>query len=387
MLRVGINTNSAFVRRYTDLPHTHVRIVRTYDPVTVFNGARERITRRPAHATDFQITFHIPPSVPPVDLLHLFNRVSTGRKPWVATYEHYLPRWDPSSRWGMRFLERSSCRKVIAMSDFAFRTQRAYMDRFHPRSAAVTSKTVVIHPAQPAVIDRYDEKDLPPSTIDFTFIGREFFRKGGREALLACSRLVREGVPIRLNIVSSLESGDHVTHATKEDVDECLRIISDMGDRATHYWSLDTQEVYALLRKTHVGLLPTTVETYGFSVLESQATGCPVISTHVCALPEMNPDPIGWRIPVPIDSLGVPLVETPEQRRTFTATVVDALCAIIREIVRNPEAIRAKGERSLEAIKTHYAPRDRASTMEAIYEAAVRDAGTDRPAVTDKGLR
>ena len=51
---------------------------------------------------------------------------------------------------------------------------------------------------------------------------------------------------------------------------------------------LFNSEVMNILKNTHVGLLPTYADTYGYSVLEAQSFGCPVITTNIRAMPEIN---------------------------------------------------------------------------------------------------
>lgn len=42
------------------------------------------------------------------------------------------------------------------------------------------------------------------------------------------------------------------------------------------------------MKKAHVCLLPTWMDTFAYSVLEAQACGTPVISTSLRALTEIN---------------------------------------------------------------------------------------------------
>ena len=39
---------------------------------------------------------------------------------------------------------------------------------------------------------------------------------------------------------------------------------------------------------SHIGLLPTYNDSYGYSVIEFFSYGCPVITTNILALPEIN---------------------------------------------------------------------------------------------------
>ena len=54
-----------------------------------------------------------------------------------------------------------------------------------------------------------------------------------------------------------------------------------------------------LLSGSHIGLLPSFAETYGYVVLEMQAAGVPVVTTDIRAFSEVNPDECGWRIRTP----------------------------------------------------------------------------------------
>ncbi|MFW2788163.1 glycosyltransferase, partial [Acinetobacter baumannii] len=60
----------------------------------------------------------------------------------------------------------------------------------------------------------------------------------------------------------------------------------------------------------HIGLLPTWADTFGYSVLEFQACGCPVISTDVRALSEINNNDIGWLINVDKNKYGEIVVDS-----------------------------------------------------------------------------
>lgn len=57
------------------------------------------------------------------------------------------------------------------------------------------------------------------------------------------------------------------------------------------------------MKKSDVGLLPTWADTYGYSVLEFQACGCPVISSNTRGLPEINNNEAGWIINMPLTKL------------------------------------------------------------------------------------
>src|SRR5690606_873447 len=102
-----------------------------------------------------------------------------------------------------------------------------------------------------------------------------------------------------LNIVSSMNFGDYATHTNESHFELAQTIIDQFPNNIKHYKHLKNEEVLDLFKKTHVGLLPTWADSFGYSVLEAQACGCPVITTDIRALPEINNNDIGWLIKVP----------------------------------------------------------------------------------------
>lgn len=122
------------------------------------------------------------------------------------------------------------------------------------------------------------------------------------------------------------------------------------------------------MKHSHVGLLPTWAETYGYVVLEAQAAGSPVITTDIRALPEINNEQVGWLIPVPKDSSGNGLLATAQQRTEFSARVEAGLERAIREVLQNRESVKEKGIRSLERIRAHHDPGRAAAHLEEIYD-------------------
>ena len=83
-----------------------------------------------------------------------------------------------------------------------------------------------------------------------------------------------------------------------QDSPTCLHLIGVQKQPKLHKWisyvpKLTNNETLELMKKSHIGLLPTYADTYGYSVLEFQAAGCPVITTNVRALPEINNNNLG----------------------------------------------------------------------------------------------
>ena len=110
------------------------------------------------------------------------------------------------------------------------------------------------------------------------------------------------------------------------------------------------------MRYCDVGLLPTYAETYGYSVLEFQACGCPVVSTAIRALREINGSSVGWHIRVPVNNYGEAHYSTDLERRELSSLIRNGIIEIVRQICREPSVIRAKGATALERVSKLHDP-------------------------------
>lgn len=128
-----------------------------------------------------------------------------------------------------------------------------------------------------------------------------------------------------------------------------------------------------ILCNSHVALLPTYADTYGYFVLEAQACGCPVISTDIRALPEINNNECGWVINVPKDGNGNAIINTQEQRQAFSANLQEKLESIVQKIICNPAVILDKGQKALGQIKTKHSPHLHANSLLAIYSQEIAE--------------
>ena len=354
-------------RNIIDLPHEGVRFVRHRDPVQLLDLLYFKATGKLAHQLH---AVHHDLGLRRADVLHFFNKLSLSRTPWVSTFETRIPRvYQPGPKL-FDALARPACKQLIAMSQRALRIQQAMLEQRPTIKDDVLSKTIVLHPAQRALIDRTDDKGPLGELIHFTFVGHEFFRKGGLATLRTFDRAIANGSPVQLTIVSELLTGDHVSQSGAAEVNEALAIIGRHPKRIMHHGSLSNAEVMELLRKSDVVLLPTLHDSYGYSVLEGQAMGCPVISTDVAALPEINDDDRGWIIRAPKDEMGEGLWRTPEARSRFSLAIEEQLASHLEEIVRSPNLIRKKGARALDRIRSDHDPADRARVLDAIYARA-----------------
>lgn len=326
-----------------------------------------------------------------VDLYHFSNGISYGKKPWVSHFETILPRFSelltqakdnlwqnlhpgPLTQKGLDALRSPSCKRIIAWSENAANFQRKLLSELPSEySEPILSKLCVLHPPQEmmteSVISReYDEQH----PIRFLFVGAGFFRKGGRELFRTFQKLAGdEGLPVKLVVVSSLRIEPYAARETERDVTLARQIIASKPHWLEYYEELSNAEVLELSKNADVGVLPTWADTYGLSVLEAQACGCPVITTDIRALPEINNNRFGWLIRVPKNELGEALYTTSEDRQKLSNDIQAGLENVIRSIAAEPAMIAIKGQAALERIRLEHDPKTYADKLRQIYLAAL----------------
>ena len=310
------------------------------------------------------------------EIVHLFNGISYSNTPWISTFEYTLPRYSNSSKAkykkGVERLTHSSCKYLLALSENAKKLQVDYLEENYPEYLTIISdKIQVLHPQQKHLINNYGEKKLSNDKIVFTIIGADFFRKGGLEVLRVFDKLHKE--KITLNIVSTLQYGDYASKAGIKELEEATKLISE-NLNINYFKTLPNNKVLELLKNSHIGLLPTYGDTYGYSLLEAQASGCPVISTDVSSLPEINNNEIGWIINVPKDKNRNGVLSSHKDISKFSSIVEKELYRIIKDdILSKHSIIKEKGVKALERISKEHNPKDKAEFLEEIYSEAIRN--------------
>lgn len=322
-----------------------------------------------------------------VDLLHFFNGVSYGRTPWVSSFETILPRFshlvtrhhgqeiahvspDALTRRGLEALAGRSCLAILPLSQSAALMQTDLLKDLPAEYAQpILDKMRVLHPPQEILVPEVKAREYSPDNpIRFILVGAAFFRKGGREVLEVFERLVRqEKLPVRLIIVSSLRIEPYAAKETEEDVAWAKAKIAENADWIEYYSALPNADTLALMRTADVGMLPSYADTYGFSVLEAQASGLPVITTDIRALPEVNNPTVGWLIKVPKNALGEALYATVEEREVLSQSIRAGLEQSVRHIAADPGQIVVKGAAALDRIRKEHDPAAYADALRQIY--------------------
>ncbi|MCF8261500.1 MAG: glycosyltransferase family 4 protein [Melioribacteraceae bacterium] len=310
---------------------------------------------------------------------HFFNTISFSNKPWITSFEFYLPRWAVKSRnvrmaeLGLNRLLHNSCKKLIAMSKYAYNAQIIFTEKNRSEILEeIKNKMVQISPSQKMLISDISEKGPLTEKINFVLVGADFFRKGGKEVLKAFDNLLSKGANVNLTIVSSMQFGDYASKSTKDDLFFAKKIIEKYPDNISYHDHLANDKVIEILINSDVALLPSYDETYGYFVLEAQASGCPVITTNGGAFPEINSAEHGWMINFEkSDEWGRIFPKESKQREKFSRELSDSLEAIVLSIMDNPEIIRRKGDLCLSRISENHNILKTTKKLKSIYDLAL----------------
>jgi glycosyltransferase involved in cell wall biosynthesis len=327
-----------------------------------------------------------------VDITHTFNTVHFTQSPWIATFETLMPRlpntlayhhaqnYDNATFIAQRIKQKTvlnalealsgdSCKKLIALSQCNLNIQQDFLNHFPQYRKAINSKLTCLHPPQAILIDGKGSRAQPLNgPIHFMFVGSSFFRKGGSEILAVFQQLIKQYTgQIKLTIVSALDIDSYATKETVQDVQNAKALIHQHSDWIDYYAYLPYEKVLELMQSAHIGLLPTHADTYGYSVLEFQACGCPVISTNVRALPEINSHESGWIIEVAKNRLGEAIYTHPQDRAKITSQIIQGLTQAVNQIMQNRQVIVDKSAGALHRIRTNHSPRVFAATLGKIY--------------------
>ena len=245
-----------------------------------------------------------------VDMVHAFNRIPANSSKFLISFESHLPRQFGLKKRGhlARYMTSriadSRCRRIIALSHFA---RRCFLAQHadDPLVGLLKDKLIVRHPnivvpEQPdAMADNNAEE------IILTFVGAHFGRKGGCVAVKIAEKAVHQKLPIRVNIVSSLQVGGHIwTDPTRQGFFAPYLKLLDLKNIALQ-GALPNTAVRQLLRSSHFSILTTFGDTFGYSAIESMSEHTPVIGTAICALPEFLEDGAnGISLPVRLNDIG-----------------------------------------------------------------------------------
>lgn len=329
------------------------------------------------------------------DVFHFFNCINLGKhSKWVISVESGVP-WpvsvtrcvesedaDLSSIAQDKYVERrikvlanSNCLGLLALSHCTENIQREIIKQFPQYESIIAKKMITLLPPQKLVINDVKEKRVTwneEEPLTFIYVGSDFYRKGGRETVQALSELHKR-YSFKLILISSMAVDEKRYMRTENDEKESKCLIERNKDWIEYYDRLPNTEVLEKMKKAHVCLLPTWMDTFAYSVLEAQACGTPVISTSLRALTEINNENVGWLIDVPVNRLNNPLHLTREQQDIFSEKLLNGLYDKVEYVLQHREEIKDKAMKCLVKIKDYHSPQKYEEKLRMVYQGRIRE--------------
>ena len=328
------------------------------------------------------------------DIYHFFNTINHSKKqPWVISVESAVPwplnvtrcvesvepdfsvlKHDKYIERALYYLSLENCKGLLALSHCSMNIQEQMLKQFPQYERQISSKLITLTPPQTIIVDNISEKpvDYHATQLTFIFVGMDFFRKGGREMLRVLIDL-HKSYDFRLVLITKLRVDEKRYLMSDRDEDEARSIIFANEDWIEFHEYLPNAQVLEKVKAAHVALLPTWMDTYGYSVLECQACGTPVISTSLRALTEENNENVGWLVKVPVNELNNPIHNTVEQREKFSNILVEGLKEKIEYVLTHREEIENKAIKCLEKIARYHSPEKYARNLSLVYAGRISE--------------
>ncbi|MEA5596123.1 glycosyltransferase [Rivularia sp. UHCC 0363] len=343
-----------------DFPNYEVR--RSIDLYVYLAAAHLRLKKRPN--TNW-INLHNDFGLDNCIGYHFWNAASVSQKPWVTTLE--LPCADDTR---LKYLARKQCRKIFCLSSWVMNYEKSFLLN-SPYGDEILPKLQLLHPSQEANIDEDSLLAKEFEVCRFIFIDRDFFRKGGYECVKAFTKVLESGFSAELIIVSKMDTKDYPLDAPDEELSHTLQLVEKSKGKIKIFNELSHQEVMQLIASSNVGLLPTYLDSYGYSVLEFFSYGLPAITTNINALIEINSSERGWIIDMPVVDTGHGvkriLRNSLEQRQQASNTLTDYLFQCLSSVLEQPNTIKDKSLAALKYVMENHIKSRNIEILEATY--------------------
>lgn len=313
-----------------------------------------------------------------VDIFHSFNRIYYGKQNWVVTFENIIPtfrdntvKYKMYSKARIKYLLNENCKAILPMSSWSYKKTVDLWCKVATENEVnkLISKTKIMPPPQEILISYnklINKFDNINGEINFVFVGRDFWRKGGEIAVRALQK-IRKTYDIKFTVISKLDITEQAYNPKSNK--DMLTYLNLNKDWITYYSELDNKKVIEILKNSHIGLLPTWFDTYGFSVLEMQAAGCPVVTTNINALPEINNDDRGWLLDIQsiIDKIGDDYYNI-DVCNNIKNYMINNLIICVNNILSNRSEIKEKAINAYKYIEMEHLPQNYARDMKNIYQ-------------------
>ncbi|WP_367397721.1 glycosyltransferase [Curtobacterium aetherium] len=305
-------------------------------------------------------------------VLHLWNKMKVGGAgPWGVSFESRLPRVadgaSSARKLRLRLATDESCVFINAVSEYA--RDRFTRELEGPIRAILESRTRVVYPAVRATGQECPKPLTGAGSLNLIFVGNAFFRKGG-EALLQLMEQLGDELDLRLTVVSTLTYPDYATPWVEKDYRD--DVASRLSGHPRIEWIAGTSHssVMRKMRTSHMTVLPSLADTFGYSLAEGAVSGAMVVGSNVQALPEI----IGARgrtIDIPLNAMKewVGVRGQARSYREVVAQLAEGLGRVALEAREDPVLFNADRKRISERSRRMFSE-DRDAVLRDIYRGA-----------------
>lgn len=197
-----------------------------------------------------------------------------NKKPWVVDLEHVGSfgafHKEKVKRIAIKFLKSNWCKKILPHSIAA---KNSLINAWKINDRKILDKIEIMYPA----INKRNIKKVKKDEISIGFLATRgaFYEKGGRELLEAFKILSKKYDNIRL--IMKVKPPEEIIKRYSLPKVEFL----------TKHFNTREELFREFYEKIDIFVLPTYVDSFGYSLLEAMSVGLPLISTDIFAIPEI----------------------------------------------------------------------------------------------------
>jgi len=300
------------------------------------------------------------------DLIHSTRGILIrNRKPWIVDIESGAAfaglEWTTLKKPLMKkiirkYLSSSYCKKIIPQSDAAKKTLLENID-----CTGFEDKIETVYLAYHTT----KLKRKPSEVIRLSFIGRDFFQKGGHDTQEAF-KILDKKYPGKL----SLKMKTNVPEGHKLNLPN-VKYLGNIPDPKKFY-----EEIFG---DCDIYVQPTTIDSFGVSILEAMSTGLPIVCTDDFTLPEMVEEGYnGFLVKSPVNWYPYLLVgkgqEYKKMAEQYHPETVRELVDKVSILIESPELREKMGKNSFKLVDTgKFSIKKRNKKLRRIYDEALKD--------------
>ena len=318
-----------------------------------------------------------------VSLIHTFNRICVNDNySWCGTFEKTFPEYfcderhlnEKSIKKQANYILKDNCKQIFPLSNWSYQYEKWLLGKVLTQKQvdAICEKMTVLYPPQQLLTteDEIRQKyaNIESRKLHLIYVGGQIKRKGGMSVLRVLDDLSRI-YSFEATVIGNLNDGVGNYYLNDTEMEECQTIIE--NSKWLHYHQkLANSEVLSLIKASDVGLLPTIGDTFGFSVLEMQASGCPVVTTNREAMPEINNRETGWII----DTKSINVLNGDDYANYSSNEIEQFICVIEKQlrqtlvtIFDDPSRISSKALNAFEKVARDNYPKKYEEELYSFY--------------------